>query len=106
MNKFLITISIVLLSLLSGCSKGLFSVHKLDIQQGNALEEEDVQRIQSGMSKDEVQAILGTPVVEPLFQPDRWDYLYYLKEADAKTIQRYVSITFKDDTVVSINKQE
>ena len=106
MNKFLITITIVLLSLLTGCSKGLFSVHKLEIQQGNALEKADIERVRAGMSKDEVQAILGTPVVEPLFQPDRWDYLFYLKAADTREVQRKVTITFEGDQVVAIDQQQ
>ena len=102
MNKLLISVFIVISILTSGCSKGLFSVHKLDIQQGNSLKEEDVAQITNGMTKDQVQELLGTPVLEPVFQTNRWDYLYYLKEPDTKPVQRIVSIYFEDDSVIKI----
>ena len=104
MNKFLISTFIITLLLASGCSTGLFSVHKLDIQQGNALKEEEVAQIKNGMTKEQVQALLGTPVVEPMFQTNRWDYLYYLKEPDKKPVHRVVSIYFEGDTVFNVEE--
>jgi outer membrane protein assembly factor BamE len=58
MNKLLILFALAPLILSTGCSSGLFSVHKLQIQQGNALNEEDVVRIQPGMSRKDVESIL------------------------------------------------
>jgi len=106
MNKFLIFILITSTLLASGCSRGLFSVHKLDIQQGNALNAEDVERIKAGMTKKEVQSILGYPVVDPLFQPDRWDYVYHRKQPDTPIEQRHVSIYFQDDVVTQITSSD
>lgn len=102
MNKILITIFIAFALFSSGCSKGLFSVHKLDIQQGNALNEEDIGQLKEGMTRMEVQELLGTPVIEPLFQNTRWDYLYYLKEPDEKPVRRVISVYFDGDNVVRV----
>jgi|GEM_PF-1628942 len=102
MNKFLIFILITSTLLANGCSRGLFSVHKLDIQQGNALNAEDIVQIKAGLSRKEVQAILGYPIVDPLFQPDRWDYVYHRKLPDTPVEQRHISIYFKDDVIVQI----
>lgn len=102
MNKFLIFLLITSTLTASGCSRGLFSVHKLDIQQGNALNPENVVLINAGMTKKEVQSILGNPIIKPLFQTDRWDYVYHRKLPDTPIEQRHVSIYFKDDVVTQI----
>lgn len=106
MNKLLISILITSTLLAGGCSKGLFSVHKLDIQQGNALNVEDIERIKIGMTEKDVQSILGYPIVDPLFQPNRWDYVYHRKQPDTPIEQRHVSIYFEDDVVTQVKKND
>lgn len=65
---------IFLLSLLSGC------VHRIDIQQGNFLDQEDIDRVAVGMTRIQVRALLGTPMVADPFHEERWDYVYYLRQ--------------------------
>lgn len=67
---------------------------------------EDVERIQAGMTKKEVQSILGYPIVDPLFQPGRWDYVYHRKLPDTPIEQRHVSIFFKEDAVTQITSAD
>ena len=63
---------------LSGCDKGLLTIYKIDVQQGNALLAEDVEKIQVGMDKEQVLFVLGSPLIVDSFHPDRWDYVYLL----------------------------
>lgn len=58
---------------LSGC------VHRINIQQGNFLNTEDIDRVAVGMTRVQVRALLGTPMVADPFVSNRWDYVYYLK---------------------------
>lgn len=58
---------------LSGC------VHRVDIQQGNFLDSEDIDRVAVGMTRVQVRSLLGTPMVADPFVSTRWDYVYYLK---------------------------
>ena len=58
---------------LSGC------VHRINIQQGNFLDGEDIDRVAVGMTRVQVRALLGTPMVADPFVSNRWDYVYYLK---------------------------
>ncbi len=88
--------------LLVGCSRGLFSVHTIEIQQGNALATEDIEKIQTGMDKEHVKRLLGNPVLMPLFDPNRWDYVYYDKKPDTKAEQQRISIYFSADHVAKI----
>lgn len=55
-------------------------VHRIDIQQGNFLDQEDVARVSVGMTRIQVRALLGTPMVADPFHDSRWDYVYYLKK--------------------------
>jgi outer membrane protein assembly factor BamE len=93
-----------LLILISGCSSGLFSIYTIDIQQGNALDPEGVDKIQAGMSRDNVKRLLGAPVLTPVFDSDRWDYIYYLKEPDTDAKKQRVSVYFSANLVEKIER--
>lgn len=72
-------------------------VHRIDIQQGNFLEAKDVERVTLGMTRVQVRALLGTPMVADPFQSERWDYLYYLKKGRSSKIERQHFIVFFDE---------
>lgn len=63
-------------------------VHRVDIQQGNFLEAEDVERISVGMTRVQVRSVLGTPMVADPFVSSRWDYLYYHKPGRSNRAER------------------
>lgn len=71
-------LAVLLMLALSGC------VHRIDIQQGNLLDQEDIDRIAVGMTRVQVRALLGTPMVADPFHEARWDYVYYLKQGRLK----------------------
>ena len=54
-------------------------VYRIDIQQGNLLDDEDIVQIEVGMTRSQVQFLLGTPMVADSFHRDRWDYAYYFR---------------------------
>jgi len=74
----LAVLTVLLMLALSGC------VHRIDIQQGNLLDQEDIDRIAVGMTRVQVRALLGTPMVADPFHEERWDYVYYLKQGRLK----------------------
>lgn len=63
---------LLLASLLTGC--GL--LYKVDVPQGNLLDQKALADVQTGMTKRQVSLLLGTPAVTSPFHQDRWDYLY------------------------------
>jgi outer membrane protein assembly factor BamE len=75
---------------LSGC------VHRVDIQQGNFLDSEDIDRVAVGMTRVQVRALLGTPMVADPFVSTRWDYVYYLKRGRWDKAQQRHFIVFFD----------
>lgn len=82
-------------------------VHRIDIQQGNFLDKEDIDRISVGMTRVQVRALLGTPMVADPFQGERWDYLYYLKRGRWKKPEQRHFIVYFDSTdkVEKIDRQ-
>ena len=77
---------------LSGC------VHRIDIQQGNFLDSEDIDRVAVGMTRVQVRSLLGTPMVADPFVSTRWDYVYYLKRGRWQGPQQRHFIVFFDAT--------
>src|SRR5690242_16728519 len=49
-------------------------VYKQPIYQGNLMDKAAVDQLQAGMTKDQVQALLGSPSIADPFHHDRWDY--------------------------------
>lgn len=78
MNKTLYLAAAALLAL-SACSAervSLFPSYKLKVIQGNELDPRAVASLQPGMSRDQVQLLLGTPLLRDAFHADRWDYTF------------------------------
>jgi outer membrane protein assembly factor BamE len=90
---------LALLVAASGC------VFRIDIQQGNVLEEEAVDQVEVGMSRSAVQFLLGTPMIADSFHRERWDYPYYLKRGRSDDIeQRWLIVHFEGDQVARLER--
>ena len=49
-------------------------VYRQPIYQGNLMDKAAVDQLAAGMTKDQVQALLGSPSIADPFHHDRWDY--------------------------------
>jgi len=88
------------LALLAVCLGLAGCVYRMDIQQGNYLDGKTVSQLKVGMTRSQVRYLLGTPMVEDVFDNDRWDYIYYFKRGYARRpIQSRVTVYFNDDKV-------
>ena len=88
------------LALLAVCLGLAGCVYRMDIQQGNYLDGKTVSQLKVGMTRSQVRYLLGTPMVEDVFNNDRWDYIYYFKRGYARRpIQSRVTVYFNDDKV-------
>ena len=100
MSKFLHNAIVILaLLLLTSCIK----TYKHDVQQGNILDQERLARLELGMSKSDVQTLLGTSLLQDSFHPDRWDYFYSIRKARKKdTETKLLTLYFKDNKLSQI----
>ncbi len=92
----------LLLLALSSC--GL--IYKQNIQQGNALEQEDLDQLYVGMNKRQVLFVLGSPSIHDPFTQDRWDYVQTFSRRGGPLVQRTVTLRFENDLLAVIEGAE
>ncbi|HFC92004.1 MAG TPA: outer membrane protein assembly factor BamE [Leucothrix mucor] len=91
---------IILLSfigLLSACSN-----YKLEVQQGNLVTQKSIAQLQRGMTKKQVQALLGTPLMTDSFNANRWDYVFYQNTSKTSHQSKNITVFFQDNQLVNI----
>ena len=93
-------------AILCSCESLLPEPHKIDIQQGNQIEQADLEKLYTGMSRDEVLALLGKPLVADPFHPDRWDYIYRLKPGKGELKKSRLTLYFKDNALIRIDSKD
>ncbi|MEK9744326.1 MAG: outer membrane protein assembly factor BamE [Gammaproteobacteria bacterium] len=92
------TILLVILTsiTLAGCVRS----YRVEIQQGNVISAEQIEKLTPGTSRNEVRFILGTPLIVDPFHAERWDYFYSLDPAKGEQVTKYrLSIWFENDLV-------
>ena len=77
-------------------------VYKLSVQQGNVITQEMVDRLEPGMTRNQVEYVMGRPVLQDPFDDDQWVYLYTLEVPDLFVQAFRMVLIFEDDTLVSI----
>ena len=74
-----------------------FGVYKLDINQGNYLSQDMVDKLRVGQTKAQVRQLLGTPLVVSPFRESRWDYVYEFTKQGQVIAHRTFTAYFVDD---------
>nr|VFK50902.1 MAG: Beta-barrel assembly machine subunit BamE [Candidatus Kentron sp. TUN] len=72
-------------------------VYKVDVQQGNVVTQEMLDKLKQGMDKRRVRFILGTPLIVSAFNRDRWDYVYSFQSGSGDREQYRLSLFFEED---------
>lgn len=91
--------TLALCAVLAGC------VYRMDVQQGNLLDPEQVEQVEVGMTRSQVRFLLGTPMVVDPFNQDRWDYIYSLRRGhERKLTRRHLVVWFEGDKVVRVEE--
>jgi outer membrane protein assembly factor BamE len=99
MRLVILLAALVLAASAAGC------IYRMDIQQGNLLDPEQVDQVEVGMTRSQVRFLLGTPMVIDTFDPDRWDYVYSLRRGHSRKVdRRHLVVWFEGDTVARIEQ--
>jgi len=95
---------IVLTLSITGCSSWIY---RMDISQGNYLEQTDIDKVEIGMTKEQVKFILGSPIVNDAFDDNTWYYVYRFISGSnqAQNSGKDYIVTFADDKVTSVDLQ-
>ncbi len=93
--------------ILTACSSANvpISPYRIDVQQGNALEQESVDKLKPGLSRSQVRFLLGTPLLVDPFHGNRWDYVYNYRKAGRLTESRRLVLFFDGDVLARIESE-
>jgi outer membrane protein assembly factor BamE len=100
MRIIIILMSAMLTLTLTQCASYDFS--RRIIQQGNLMPQSKIDRLKIGMSKNDVSILMGTSLISPTFNNDRWDYAYTWRKGSNATQIRTASLYFARDSLVRI----
>ena len=70
--KLLSLITIITIFLLNSCASNFYQV---PVAQGNIISKDMLSKLEKGLTKPQVQFIMGTPSVRDPFNSSSWDYI-------------------------------
>ena len=78
-------------------------LYRMDIEQGNRIEPEVIAQLELGMSRRQVEFLLGEPSIIDLYRPDTWYYIYFIRRGeDLSEEKRTMTLNFKNDLLADI----
>ncbi|MCP4494020.1 MAG: outer membrane protein assembly factor BamE [Gammaproteobacteria bacterium] len=81
----------------SGC------LYRMDILQGNRINAEVIDQLKLGMSRRQVEFLLGKPAIVDIYHPGTWHYVYFLRSGDdLSEHKRLMSLKFENDLLKDI----
>lgn len=95
--------SIALSLLIALGTAGCGVLYKVDIYQGNLLDERNVAQLKQGMSKRQVMSLLGSPSVSDPFHANRWDYLATISQRGSEPEVKNLVLNFDGDSLASFD---
>ncbi|KOO07133.1 outer membrane protein assembly factor BamE [Vibrio hepatarius] len=96
LTKWLIAVPLAM-STLTGCSLLEKLVYRIDINQGNYIEQEAVDTLKFGMTKEQVRYVMGSPMLVENGYPDTWYYIYHRTEGHSDPEQKNLIVNFNSN---------
>ncbi|MGC7560960.1 outer membrane protein assembly factor BamE [Pasteurella sp. PK-2025] len=93
--------AIILAFSVTACSTVDKIVYRIDVPQGNYLEAATVKQLQVGMTAQQVQYLLGTPVLLEPFNSQRWYYVFLQQKAYTAPEQHTLVVNFDKRGIVT-----
>ena len=87
---------------LSGCT-----IHRVDVQQGNVVTPEALEKLKLGMNVQQVQSVMGSPLIVDPFRDNRWDYVYQMHLGNIGVVQAsHVTLFFENNVLSKVEVQK
>jgi outer membrane protein assembly factor BamE len=76
--------------------------YKVEVVQGNFVGKEQIEQLRTGMSRQQVREILGTPLLTDVFHAQRWDYVFTIERQPLAPQRRRMTVFFDDDRLSGV----
>ena len=96
MKKILI---IIISLLIYSCSNT--NLYRVTITQGTVFAQEDIDKLEIGMPKDQVSFVMGQPSFENFFEKNVWNYIYKITTGDNVDMEKKVKLIFDEKNLLS-----
>ena len=77
--------------------------YKADVQQGSVLSRFTINQLKTGMSKHQVQDIIGQPSIIDPFHNNQWDYVHHTTLGSDEIIRYRLTLIFAGNKLSHIN---
>lgn len=86
---------------------GAITPYRINIVQGNFVSREAAAQLREGMTREQVQFLLGTPLLTDVFHANRWDYVFSFKRGNTQVVQqRRFTVFFDNDRLARFGGDE
>ena len=89
---------LIVIITISSCSS--LSPYKVPVLQGNIFEDEDLEKLSEGLTKEQVQFIFGTALIQDPFRTSRWDYFNSVTVGNEVVAENKLTIYFNEDDLI------
>ena len=87
-----------------GGNIGFPGVYQINIEQGNVVTDEMLDKLKLGLSRRQVLFIMGTPLINDPFNDNRWDYKYSLRNGNQSLNEMSVTLWFDGEKLLKIDR--
>lgn len=78
-------------------------IYRMDIPQGNRVEAEKLEQLTTGMTRDQVEFLLGQAAINDPYHANKAHYVYYLFDGKEQATElKTMVLTFEDDLLIDI----
>ena len=85
-----------------GSNFGFPGVYRINVEQGNVVNAEMIEKLRPGLNKRQVRYIMGTPLIEDSFHEDRWDYRYLLRNGTETSAETRLTLWFDGEELARV----
>jgi outer membrane protein assembly factor BamE len=89
--------AIVLIGILSLSGCVFPGVYKINVQQGNIVTDEELTQLSEGMPRNQVRALLGTPLMLNPVDPSRDYYVYTFQRRGGEIQEQRIIVYYEGD---------
>jgi outer membrane protein assembly factor BamE len=78
-------------------------IYRMDIPQGNRVEAEKLQQLKTGMTREQVEFLLGQAAINDSYHANKAHYVYYLYDGEEQSTElKTMVLTFENDELIDI----
>ncbi|MCP5162690.1 MAG: outer membrane protein assembly factor BamE [Hahellaceae bacterium] len=85
---------------LSGCS--FPGVYKINVQQGNIVTQDMLEKLKPGLTRRQVHFVLGTPLIRNTFSSQSDSYIYTFEKGGEKIEQQSITVYYDNDVMTRV----